>query len=78
MQIRIVTFRLQGMDPDDYEEMAERLAVTFRQWQGLTAKLWLADRETSTFGGVYVFESRAAADLSPSTPPFAGLSDHPS
>ena len=30
MYIRIVTFRLQGMDPDDYEEMAERLAVTFR------------------------------------------------
>ena len=52
MYIRIVTFRLQGMDPDDYEEMAERLAVTFRQWPGLTAKLWLADRETSTFCGV--------------------------
>ena len=78
MYIRIVTFRLQGMDPDDYEEMAERLAVTFRQWPGLTAKLWLADRETSTCGGVYVFESRAAADLSRSTPLFAGLTDHPS
>jgi len=24
------TFRPQGMDPDHYEEMAERLAVTFR------------------------------------------------
>ena len=30
MHNRIVTFRPQGMDPDHYEEMAERLAVTFR------------------------------------------------
>lgn len=77
MHVRIVTFRLRGMDADDYEELAEGLAGTFRQWPGLTAKLWLADREALTYGGVYVFESRAAADLSRSTPLFAELTDHP-
>ena len=73
MHIRIVTFRLDGMTTKEYETQAAALATAFTQWPGLRAKFWLADKESEIFGGVYVFESRAAADRSRSTALFAGL-----
>ncbi|MDN5860161.1 MAG: YdhR family protein, partial [Pseudonocardia sp.] len=37
------------------------------------AKLWLADLETGTYGGIYLFDSRAAADASRDTEIFSGM-----
>jgi len=77
VHIRIVTFRLDGITADQYESEATALAGVFTQWPGLRAKFWLADRESGIFGGVYVFESRAAAEQSRSTALFVGMTGNP-
>jgi hypothetical protein len=73
MVVRIVTFGLNGISTDEYEQSAANLAHAFAAWPGLRAKYWLADRNSGTFGGVYLFESQAAADRSRTTELFAGL-----
>jgi len=77
MIIRIVTFRLDGIDDDQYQRHAVSVADTFNRWTGLQAKLWLADRTAGVYGGVYLFDSQAAADHSRSTPGFKAMLENP-
>ena len=60
MQILIVTFQLDGIDEADYERMTVAIAPAIAQTPGLLGKAFLADSETNTYGGVYLFESRQA------------------
>jgi len=64
MYVRIVTFRLAGLAADAYHAHALEIADDFNSWPGLRSKLWLADHDTNTYGGVYVFESPSAAESS--------------
>jgi hypothetical protein len=77
MFIRIVTFRLNGIDEDQYRALAEDVAPAFASWPGLQAKLWLADRAGGTYGGIYLFDDRAAAEASRATELFAGMVANP-
>lgn len=77
MYVRVVTFGLDGITPAQYEEHCEEIADAFLEWPGLIAKVWLRDSETGTFGGVYLFESKAAADRSRSTEIFVGMVSNP-
>ncbi len=77
MHVRIVTFHLNGITPELFEQHCEQIADGFNEWPGLVAKVWLSDRETNTYGGVYLFESRAAADRSRTTDTFAGMCQNP-
>ena len=77
MIIRIVTFRLDGIDEDEYQHHAVSIADTFNRWTGLRAKLWLADRASGVHGGVYLFDSQRAADQSRSTPGFKAMLENP-
>ena len=77
MYLRIVTFGLAGIDAEQYGEIAEQVAPGIRGWPGLTAKFWLADETTNTYGGVYVFESREHADASRATEQFIGMTRNP-
>jgi len=77
MHIRIVTFTLDGIDADQYADVADTVAPGFTDWPGLVAKFWLADRGTGTYGGVYVFESAAAADASRRTELYRGMVTDP-
>lgn len=67
MYIRIVTFTLDGAAAESYRRCAEHVAPAFREWPGLAGKIWLADPATGTYGGVYLFDSRDAADASRQT-----------
>ena len=67
MYVRIVTFHLAGVSADQYLAVAEGAAASFADWPGLISKLWLADDDTNTYGGVYVFESSSAAAASRDT-----------
>ncbi len=77
MYARIVTFRLEGPTHDQYVEQAESVAASFNEWPGLRAKLWIGDRGDGRYGGIYVFESKEAADASRATPQFAALEQGP-
>jgi hypothetical protein len=55
MHIQIVNFRLEGMGEEDYRGIAEAIAPAFANLPGLVSKTWLADPETDTYGGVYVW-----------------------
>lgn len=75
MYVRIVTFTLADLSPEAYTAHAEQIAEVFTAWPGLLTKVWLADPETNTYGGVYVFGSPDAAEASRDTAAFAGLRD---
>lgn len=77
MYVRQVTFQLEGLDPEDYERHCEQIAPEFLTWPGLLTKVWLADAATNTYGGVYLFESKEAADRSRSSALFAGMAANP-
>jgi putative monooxygenase ydhR len=75
--IRVVTFHLDGIAAEEYEQQAAAIAEAFTAWPGLHAKLWLADPERRTFGGVYLFGSKRDADSSRSTPLFQAMVANP-
>lgn len=77
LHVRIVTFGLDGITVDEYEQHCARIANAFLGWPGLLSKLWLNDTESNRFGGVYVFESRAAADASRTTEVFSAMASNP-
>jgi Putative mono-oxygenase ydhR len=62
MVVQIVQFQLAGIDPAAYEAHTEQIAPTFARLPGLIAKAWLADPEENTYGGVYLWTDRAAAE----------------
>ena len=67
MYVRVVTFRLNGPTPADYRDHAAELAPAFTGWPGLLAKVWIADDDAGTCGGIYLFADRESADLSRDT-----------
>ncbi|MGD9997322.1 MAG: YdhR family protein [Ilumatobacteraceae bacterium] len=77
MIIRIVTFTLADIGRDDYLRHAAAVADGFTEWEGLIAKIWLDDASTGTYGGVYLFEDRFAADASRTTALFNGMASNP-
>jgi hypothetical protein len=76
MRIRIVTFAL-GVPGEDYTRLAIEIAPAFAAWPGLLAKWWLGDAESGTYGGVYLFASRADADRSRDTDLFQNMFTNP-
>jgi hypothetical protein len=62
MHVLIVNFSLVDVSEAGYRQQADGLAPRFTQIPGLISKIWLANAETNTYGGVYLFEDRAALD----------------
>ena len=62
MVVQIVQFQLAGISPEQYEAEAERIAPKFARLPGLIAKAWLADPDENTYGGVYLWADRDAAE----------------
>ena len=78
MQILIVTFNLNGIDEAAYRGLTEQVAPVFPGVPGLLSKIWLADRSSNTYGGVYVFSSREAVQGYLDSEIVAGLRANPS
>jgi hypothetical protein len=77
MYARIVTFHLDGITPADFTQHAAEVAPAFTEWPGLLAKVWIADNEAGTYGGIYLFADRASADLSRDTDVFRSMGTNP-
>jgi putative monooxygenase ydhR len=75
--IQIVTFQLDGLEPEAYRAHAEEVAPAFTQIPGLRAKAWLANLSTNTYGGVYAWERREAMEAYIGGPIFGALVANP-
>ena len=62
MYVQVVNFNLMDITEQEYRAVCDQEASVFGVLPGLIAKYWLADPETNTYGGVYLWESREALD----------------
>jgi Putative mono-oxygenase ydhR len=53
------------------------LAPQFAALPGLISKVWLADPTSNTFGGVYMWQDRAACEAFTRSELFRGVASHP-
>jgi hypothetical protein len=77
MYARIVTFRLNGLTAAEYRHHAAAVAPAFTTWTGLLAKVWIADEDSGTYGGVYLFADQASADRSRDTDVYRAMATNP-
>jgi hypothetical protein len=75
--IQIVQFRLAGISATQYLEHAELVAPRFKELAGLASKVWLANAETNTYGGLYTWHDRAALEHYRATDLYAQLISNP-
>jgi hypothetical protein len=62
MHVQIINFQLKGVTEADYAGLADQLAPVFAEVPGLVRKVWLANSETGTYGGVYIWRDRQAME----------------
>ena len=77
MYARIVTFRLEGLTASEYQDHVATVAPAFTTWPGLLAKVWIADDEAGTYGGVYLLAGRDSADRTRDTDLFRSMATNP-
>jgi heme-degrading monooxygenase HmoA len=62
MHIQIINFHLKGVSEADFRAHSHEAAPAFAEVPGLISKVWLANRTTNTYGGVYTWATREAMD----------------
>ena len=77
MHILVVNFNLKGITEEDYLGLVEPIAPAFAGLPGLISKTWLANAETNTYGGVYVWHSREAMEDYKETDIYKGMATNP-
>jgi len=77
MHIQVITFKLDGIDDAAYQAHAEETAPVLATQPGLRAKIWLANQETNTYGGIYAFDDVAAMRAYQGGKIFQGLQANP-
>ena len=75
--IQIVQFRLAGISPAEYVRHTELVAPRFRQLPGLVSKVWLANADAHTYGGLYTWRDRAALEQYRASDTYAQLTGNP-
>ena len=77
MYARVITFRLDGLTPADYRDQVATIAPAFTTWPGLLAKVWIADDDAGTYGGLYLFTDRTSADRARDTDLYRAMAGNP-
>lgn len=77
MHVQIINFRLKGVSEADYAGLCDNLAPSFAAVPGLVRKVWLANSETGTYGGVYVWRDKQAMEDYAKTELFNSVATHP-
>ena len=77
MHVQIINFNLTGVTEEQYGGLCDQLASTFAAVPGLLSKVWLADPETNTYGGVYLWKDREALDAYKQSELFQMVATHP-
>jgi len=77
MHMQVITFKLDGIDDAAYQAHAEQTAPAFAGLPGLRAKIWLANQQTNTYGGIYTWDDVAAMSAYQDGEIFQGLQANP-
>ena len=77
MHIQVITFKLDGIDDAAYQAHAEQNAPAFAALPGLRAKIWLANQQANTYGGIYTWDDVAAMRAYQAGKIFQGLQANP-
>jgi heme-degrading monooxygenase HmoA len=77
MHIQIITFSLEGLSEQDYLQLIESTAPAFAELPGLVSKTWLANAQTNTYGGVYLWQDRESMEGYPETDVFKQMAANP-
>ena len=77
MHIQIINFRLKDISEEDYRRHCEAIAPAFANLPGLVSKTWLANPETNTYGGVYVWRDPQAMEDYAKTDLYNGVLTNP-
>lgn len=62
MYIQVINFHLNGLSEAEYRVLCDEVAPAFGEVPGLISKVWLANRGTNTYGGVYTWANREAME----------------
>ena len=60
MHILIINFILNNVTRPEYEAIGDQVSGAFAAIPGLISKKWLANEDTNTYGGVYLWKDRQA------------------
>jgi heme-degrading monooxygenase HmoA len=77
MHVQVINFRLKNIGEEDYRRLCETIAPAFVNLPGLVSKTWLANPETNTYGGVYVWQTRQDMEDYAKTDLYKGMSANP-
>ena len=77
MHIQIINFQLDGIEEPQYRALCEEVAPAFAAVPGLISKVWLANAETNTYGGVYTWADRGSMDEFSRSELFETVANHP-
>jgi len=72
-----VTFNLDGLSEQDYIEMTKSLAPSYAAVPGLKVKIWIKQSDNGVYGGIYLWESKAAYQNYMESELYKSVSSHP-
>jgi hypothetical protein len=75
--MQVITFKLNGIDYAAYQAHAEQNAPVFAALPGLRAKIWLANQQANTYGGIYAWDDVTAMRAYQDGKIFQGLQSNP-
>jgi hypothetical protein len=58
MHILIINFNLNDLPRAGYEAVCNEVSAAFAAVPGLISKKWLANEDTNTYGGVYLWQDK--------------------
>ncbi len=77
MHVQIINFHLKDINEEDYRRQCEAIASAFANLPSLVSKTWLANPETNTYGGVYVWRDLQAMEDYTRTDLYKGILANP-
>jgi heme-degrading monooxygenase HmoA len=78
MHIQVVNFHLNDLSDAEFRGLCDEVAPAFAEVPGLISKVWLENRSTNTYGGVYTWENRQAMEDYSKSELFRGVAANPS
>ena len=77
MHIQVINFHLNDLSETEYRAHCDEVAPAFAEVPGLISKVWLANRSTNTYGGVYFWASREAMEEFSKSELFSAVATNP-